>query len=120
MTAALELLTQAARRGVDTRVLTASGKSDLRSTWFAGRARYQQLLEAGVRIYEYQPTMMHTKTFVVDGVWSMFGSANFDNRSFRLNFEVTCLVSDAGLCKEVESMTEAVQNIEPAHLFFLL
>ena len=51
----------------------------------------------GIEIYEYQPTMMHTKTFVVDGAWSMFGSANFDNRSLELNDELNVAVSDRDL-----------------------
>ena len=50
---------------------------------------YQQLLDWGVEIYEYQPTMMHVKAMMVDDVWSVFGSANFDNRSFELNDELS-------------------------------
>ena len=51
------------------------------------------LLALGIEIYEYQPTMMHTKTLVVDGAWSMFGSANFDNRSLELNDELNVAVA---------------------------
>ena len=76
-----DLLVRAAKRGVDVRVLTAGDKSDVKTTLYAGRARYPELLKGGVRVYEYEPTMMHAKTFVVDGVWSTVGSLNFDNRS---------------------------------------
>jgi cardiolipin synthase len=55
---------------------------------YASRAAYDDLLASGIDIYEYVPTMMHTKTLVVDGVLSIFGSANFDNRSLELNDEV--------------------------------
>jgi cardiolipin synthase len=58
------------------------------------RSVYGQLLEAGVRVFEYQPTMLHAKSMVVDGVWSTVGSANFDNRSFQLNDETVLGVQD--------------------------
>ena len=61
----------------------------------AGRAQYEALLSAGVRIYEWQPTVMHAKTFVVDGLWSTVGSMNFDNRSLALNDESTLMILDA-------------------------
>lgn len=82
-----DLLISAAKRGVDVRVLTAGDRSDVKTTLYAGRARYPELLTGGVRVYEYQPTMMHAKTFVVDGVWSTVGSLNFDNRSLVFNNE---------------------------------
>ena len=81
------LLIRAAKRGVDVRVLTAGDKSDVKTTLYAGRARYTELLKGGVRVYEYQPTMMHAKTLVADGVWSTVGSLNFDNRSLVFNNE---------------------------------
>jgi cardiolipin synthase len=58
---------------------------------------YDRLLSLGVRIFEYQPTMMHTKVLVVDGTFSMFGSANFDNRSLELNDELNVAVSSREL-----------------------
>lgn len=91
------LLKAAVRRGVDVRVLTAGPKSDIRTTRLAGRALYEELLAGGVRIYEYEPTMMHAKAFVVDGVWSTIGSANFDNRSVSLNNESNLVVLDESL-----------------------
>ena len=89
------LLVQAARRGVDVRLLVGGERTDIRLTWQAGRARYETLLAAGVRIYEWQPTTLHAKTFVVDGAWSSIGTMNFDNRSLALNDEVTLMVLDA-------------------------
>lgn len=88
------LLCEAKERNVDVRVLTPGANSDQTSTWYAGRAHYEQLLEAGVRIYEYRPTMVHAKTLVADGIWSAVGTVNFDNRSLSLNDEVTLLVYD--------------------------
>ena len=88
------LLVDAARRGVDVRVLTVSDETDIRTTWYAGRARYRELLEGGVKVYEYQPTMMHAKTLVADGIWGSIGSANFDNRSLAFNNESNLIVWD--------------------------
>ncbi len=86
------LLGDAARRGVDVRILTAGSRTDVPMVRLAGRARYEELLEAGVRIYEWQPSVMHAKTFVVDGLWATIGSINFDNRSLSLNDEATLMI----------------------------
>ncbi|MEO7520520.1 MAG: phospholipase D-like domain-containing protein [Gemmatimonas sp.] len=88
------MITAAARRGVDTRILTVSIETDVKSTWYAGRARYEELLSAGVRIYEYKPVMMHAKTIVVDGLWGAVGSMNADNRSLSLNEETVLMMLD--------------------------
>ena len=96
------LLIDAARRGVDVRILTTSDRTDIKTTWYAGRARYEELLEGGVRIYEYQPTMMHAKSLVVDGVWSSVGTLNFDNRSLAFNDESNLLVLDAAIGQQME------------------
>lgn len=98
------LLTDAARRGVDVRVLTPGEETDVPVVWYAARAHYAPLLEAGVRLYEYQPTMMHAKTFVVDGVWSSIGSMNFDTRSLAANDESTLLVLDRGFGARMDSL----------------
>ena len=100
------LLKDAARRGVDVRILTAGPKTDVKTTTWAGRARYEELLEAGVRIWEYQPTMMHSKTFVVDGLWSTIGSLNFDNRSLAFNNETNVAVLDSAFAVRMERMFE--------------
>lgn len=96
------LLIDAARRGVDTRVLTVSDATDIKSTWYAGRARYEDLLRDGVRIFEYQTVMMHAKTLVVDGKYSAVGSMNADNRSLSLNEETVLMALDEGVAGEVE------------------
>jgi len=98
------LLAQAAGRGADVRVLTNSRETDVSLTRLAGRSYYAELLEAGVRIYEYQPTMMHAKTLVADGVWTIIGTLNFDNRSLALNNEVSLLVLDRRTGAAMESL----------------
>jgi cardiolipin synthase A/B len=96
------LLKRAAACGVDVRILTTGPKTDIKTTWHAGRALYEELLASGVRIYEYQPTMMHAKSFVVDGLWATIGSMNFDNRSMALNNESTLVILDAEAGAELE------------------
>jgi len=98
------LLINAARRGVDVRVLTVGDATDVKTTWYAGRALYERLLEGGVKIYEYTPTMMHSKTIVVDGLFSAIGSMNFDNRSITLNNEVQIVALDAGIGQQLDSI----------------
>ena len=98
------LLAEAARRGVDVRILTNGPRSDVRTTWLAGRSHYEPLLEAGVRLYEYRPTTLHAKTFVVDGFWSAVGTINFDNRSLAYNDEVALLSLDPGLGARMDSV----------------
>ena len=98
------LLVRAAKRGVDVRVLTAGDKSDVKTTVYAGRARYPELLKGGVRVYEYVPTMMHAKTFVVDGVWSTVGSLNFDNRSLVFNNESNIVALDERVGATLDSL----------------
>lgn len=90
----IALLVEAAGRGVEVRILTAGPRTDVPLTRWAGRARYERLLTVGVRIWEYQPAMMHAKTFVVDGIWCTVGAMNFDNRSLALNDESNLLVLD--------------------------
>jgi cardiolipin synthase len=97
------LLTAAARRGVDVRILTVSEKTDVKTTWHAGRYRYEELLEAGIRIYEYVPTMMHSKTMIADGLWGTIGSMNLDNRSMAFNNESNLVFVDAQLGAEMNA-----------------
>jgi cardiolipin synthase len=98
------MMTDAAKRGVDVRVLTAGDQTDVKTTTWAARARYEELLRAGVRIYEYQPAMIHAKTFVVDGLWSSIGTLNFDNRSLALNNESNLVMLDTALGNEMTAM----------------
>jgi cardiolipin synthase len=100
-------LDQARRRGVRIRILTEGEITDAKPVKFASRHDYQGLLETGFEIFEYQPTMMHVKAMVVDGVWSVIGSANFDNRSFELNDELTIGVSDQQLAADLTRDFEA-------------
>lgn len=91
------VLAQARKRGVRIRILVEGDITDAKAVKYAGRDAYARLMEQGIQIYEYEPTMMHTKSLIVDGVWSMVGSANFDNRSLELNDEMNVAVSDPGL-----------------------
>ena len=98
------LLISAARRGVDVRVLTVSSETDVKTTWYAGRALYEMLLEGGVKIYEYKPAMMHAKTIVVDGYFSAVGSMNFDNRSIAFNNEAQIVALDSAVGKQMDEI----------------
>jgi cardiolipin synthase len=105
-------VTDRARAGVDTRILVPNRRTDARPIRLAGRHYYDELLRAGVRIYEYQPTMMHCKHVVIDGLWSMVGSANMDVRSKELNQENVLGILDAGFARQVESTF--LQDLEQA------
>ena len=98
------LLIQAAHRGVDVRILVGGPHTDVRAARLAAHARYEALLDAGVRVYEWQPSTLHAKTFVVDGLWSSVGTMNFDNRSLALNDEVTLMVLDAGVGRRMDAI----------------
>ena len=98
---------QARRRGVRIRVVTDGEITDSMPVKYASREGYQQLLDWGFEIYEYEPTMMHVKAMVVDEVWSVIGSANFDNRSFELNDELTVAVADRDLAAALTADIEA-------------
>jgi cardiolipin synthase len=99
-----QLLINAAKRGVDVRILTAGPETDVKTTWYAGRALYEGLLAGGVKIYEYQPTMMHAKTLVVDGLFSAVGSMNFDNRSIAFNNESQIVSLDSAIGKRMDEI----------------
>lgn len=94
-------------RGVRVRILTDGDITDATPVKDASRDGYLELLDAGIEIYEYEPTMMHVKAMMVDGVWSVIGSANFDNRSFELNDELTIGVHDAELAQALTRDFEA-------------
>src|SRR5207237_6668921 len=85
-------------------VLTVSSKTDVKTTGYAGRTYYEKLLEGGVKVYEYQPTMMHAKTLVVDGMWSAIGSMNFDNRSLSFNNESLLVALDRKVGAQMDSV----------------
>jgi cardiolipin synthase len=109
-----EALQDAAERGVRVRVLVPGENIDKPPVWVAGRASYDELLAAGIEVYEYQPTMLHAKTMTVDGVWSAVGSANFDNRSFQLNDEATlCVTSEAFAARLTEQFERDLEVSDP-------
>ena len=98
----------AAYRGLRVEVMVPS-KTDNQLVLWAGRSFYQELLRAGVRVYEYQPGMLHSKTVTIDDRWSLVGSANMDMRSFLLNFEVTASVFDEKIARVLEDDFEAAR-----------
>jgi cardiolipin synthase len=96
----VETLVAAQRRGVRVEIIVPGRYSDAAVVRRASRSRWGPLLEAGVSIYEYRPTMYHTKVMIVDEVWASVGSTNFDSRSFRLNDEANLNILDAGFARE--------------------
>jgi cardiolipin synthase A/B len=94
-------LEQARRRGVRIRILVEGELTDAKTVKWASRSDYDALLRQGIEIYEYQPTMMHAKTTVVDGRWSIIGSANFDNRSLDMNDEINVGIADPILAERL-------------------
>lgn len=103
----VKTLMEAAERGVDVQVLVPGTDIDTEIVRKASRARWGKLLKAGVRIYEYQPTMLHCKLMVVDDLWVSVGSTNFDNRSFRLNDEANLNVYDRGFAQQQNVIFDA-------------
>ena len=92
-------IAEARTRGVRVRILSEGEITDAMPVKHASREGYQALLDQGVEIYEYQPTMMHTKAVMIDEAFSVIGSANFGNRSFELNDELTVAVFDPELAR---------------------
>jgi len=103
--AAMMALTSAALGGVDVRLVVPK-MSDSRLVTFATRSYYDHLLEAGVKVFEYGPRLMHSKALLVDDDLALIGSANFDHRSFRLNFEVSMLFRDAAIAGQLAELIE--------------
>ncbi len=99
-TLAVETLVQARERGVNIEIIAPGPKIDSSIVRRASRARWGKLLDAGVAIYEFQPTMYHCKILIVDDVWVSVGSTNFDNRSFRLNAEANLNILDRDFALE--------------------
>lgn len=95
-------LQERARSGVDVRVLVPNEHIDIPLIRWASHAYYERFLRSGMRLYEYQPTMIHQKTMVVDGLWSVVGSANMDVRSKELNQENVLGILDDGFARELE------------------
>lgn len=96
-------LTDAAKRGVDVRVMVA-GTTDVTTVKLATRTIYGRLLRAGIRLYEWHGRVLHAKTAVIDGHWSTVGSSNLDQQSLRLNMEANAIVRDARFATAMEKM----------------
>ncbi|MDZ4286742.1 MAG: phospholipase D-like domain-containing protein [Prosthecobacter sp.] len=96
----LRMLLEARRRGVSIEIIAPSDRIDQRIVRYVGRARWGALLQAGVRIFEYQPALLHCKYFVVDNHWASVGSCNLDDRSLCLNEEANLNVWDEAFARE--------------------
>ena len=105
---AIDAFAKAVRRGVDVRIMVPSAEvSDMPLVQHAAHRNFQQLLESGVRIFEYQRTLLHQKVMTIDGVWCSVGSSNFDDRSFETNDEITLGFLDRALARRMEEIFEA-------------
>jgi cardiolipin synthase len=100
----VEALVEKVRAGVDVRLMLPGEQTDNRITRASAQHRYQELLDGGVKIYEYQPTFMHAKYAVFDGRWSIVGSPNLNTRSRRLDEENAFGVLDAALGKRLQGV----------------
>ena len=105
-----DLLVKAVQRGVDVRLIVPGKHNDQPLTKSAGRAAYGRMLEGGVKIFEYQPTMIHTKAMVIDGLFSLVGSSNLDPRSSSINEELDLAIYDQKFGREMEAMFESDQG----------
>lgn len=110
--AAMMALTSAALGGLDVRLLVPK-MSDSRLVTYAARSYFDDLLAAGVKVYEYGPRMLHSKALLVDDELAMVGSANFDHRSFRLNFELSVLFQDRTLAAQLAALIESELSHAP-------
>jgi cardiolipin synthase len=104
---AIEALCDAARRGVDVRVMVPSAEaSDMPMVQHAAHRNFHVLLAGGVRIFEYSKCLLHQKVMTVDTAWCAVGSSNFDDRSFETNDEITLSVRDDALAAQLEAIFE--------------
>jgi cardiolipin synthase len=104
-------IVRAARRGVQFSLVVPGAHTDQRMVRLASRSRYGELLEAGVRIFEYRPGMTHVKALMVDDLWSTIGTTNIDNRSFEHNDEVNVVIRDPAIAARLRSDFEADQSV---------
>lgn len=108
-------LVNAVKRGVDVRVIVPGSHIDIPFVRMASRFHYGELLDGGVQIYEYRPTMLHNKVMVVDGIWTTIGSMNFVNRSMRKNAEANVAIYDRDFAALVQKMVLA--DLEKSQMF---
>lgn len=105
---AIEAIRNAVRRGVRVRIMVpATTATDSPVVQHASHHHFGTLLKAGAEVYEYQKTLLHQKVMVIDGVWSVIGSTNFDERSFHLNDEISIGVLDPGIAEGLRSAFDA-------------
>ncbi len=107
----IETLVSARKRGVSVEIIVPGPHTDSEIVQGASRSRWAALLDAGVRIYEYQPALYHCKVLIVDALWVSVGSTNFDNRSFRLNDEANLNVYDAAFAAEQLGVFEIDKSV---------
>ena len=104
---AIEAFGEAVKRGVDVRVLMPSTSgSDNPMVQHAGHRNFERMMRSGVRLFEYPHTLLHQKVMTVDGIYSVVGSSNFDDRSFETNDEVTLGILDAGTAAKLDAIFE--------------
>jgi cardiolipin synthase A/B len=108
---AIETLITARKRGVKIEIILPGPNTDSEIVQGASRSRWAALLDAGVLIYEYQPSLYHCKVLIVDDVWVSVGSTNFDNRSFRLNDEANLNIYDAVFAAEQVTVFENDKSV---------
>ena len=113
----IQTMIRARQRGVSIDVVVPGRHTDALVVRRASRARWGPLLEAGVAIYEYQPSMYHCKVMIVDDCWTSVGSTNFDNRSFRLNDEANLNILDGGFARaESKALDQDIAHSIPVTL----
>ena len=113
----IEALTAAAERGVYVRILVPGGSIDQGYIRHASVNRWQPMLEAGVALYEYQPSMYHAKLLSIDDAWASVGSTNLDNRSFRINDEANLNIYDEDSARRIRLLIE--NDLESAERYTL-
>ncbi|MEK6371958.1 MAG: phospholipase D-like domain-containing protein [Acidobacteriota bacterium] len=100
---ACQALLEAVKRGVEVRVMIPdTAATDAKLVSHASHHHYGTLLKGGVRVFDYQHTLLHQKVFTVDHAWSSIGSTNFDDRSFEINDEISLVVYDKAIARELE------------------
>ncbi len=108
----VDLLTEAVKRGVEVRLLLPGKHNDQPWTKAAGRGEYGDLLKGGVKLFEYTPTMIHSKTMVIDGMFSVIGTSNLDSRSAAINEEIDVTVYDEDFGRQMDAIF--AQDLEKA------
>jgi cardiolipin synthase len=113
----VQILVEARKRGVDIKIMVSGLHNDMRISRYASQHLYGRLLDAGIDIYEYNRTMLHQKTMVVDTVWATVGTTNFDNRSFALDEESNVCIYDRRIAEQLEAIfAEDLKSCERVRL----